>query len=163
MPTFYYNANSEGYRKSILRSNKATIGLPGNVFPVKTDDGDDIYLSTAIFTEAATIVVSTLDCRPGEKFAYTVLVTNRKAPGVSSATAGYVKDAAKTVASNVAKTVAGAGVAARFAVGRIVGGVVGMLLGADNTGMGASLYHTVQQIKSAAGRQVQLFIGGEKA
>lgn len=166
MATFYYNAKAEAHRKSLLRSQKPTIGLPSNVFPVRTDDGDEIHLSTAIFTESATIVVTTLDCKVGEKFTYSVLVTNGKAPGMSSATAGYAKDAAKQVAGNAAKVAAGATAVGKFvrgqAAGFAAGAVVGGLLGADKTGMGASIYHTVREIRSAAGRLVEVYIGGEK-
>jgi hypothetical protein len=163
MASFFYNAKSEAYHKMVMQSKEPTIQMPDNVFPVKTDDGDTIYLPTTIFTESATIGVSTLDCAVNEKFTYVVSVMNTKGSLMSSQNAGLAKAAASQVASNVAKTAAGAGFVARSLVGNVVGGPVGALLGADKTGMGADDYHTIKDMKSAAGRNVRLFISGEKA
>lgn len=163
MPTYYYNAETESLRQAIARQKGPTVGLPSNVFPVKTDDGEDIYLPVALFTGAASIVVHTPDCRAGEPFSYSVLVTtNRRKKGVGSDIAGLSKTAAGAITSNIAKTVAGAGLAARFALSQVVGGVVGAFLGADKTGVGADLYHTVRHLKSAHGTPVIVFVGGER-
>lgn len=162
MPTYYYNTETEALRRAITRSNGPSIGLPKDVFPVKTDDGEDIYLPIKMFTGAASVVVQTPDCKVGQPFSYSVLVTNRRAKRLSADAASLSKTAAGSIASNIAKTVAGVGLAARFAISQAAGALVGAFVGAEKTGAGADLYHTVLHLKSARGTPVICFVGGER-
>lgn len=164
MANYYYNSDAEALRRSITRPKGPSIGLPNDVFVVRADDGEEFHLPTSLFTQSASIVVNTTDCRPGGDD-YSILVVNRKATG-SQAAAQFVgrklgETAFKQVIKQGVQALVGAlGGSAVFGSG--AGTVVGGMLVSSPTGMGASHYHTTRFIRSTGGKRAILFIGGEK-
>ena len=79
MATVFYSAETEALRRSLLSGDGPSIGVPGNVFVVRTDGGEEIHLPTDLLDEYATIVVTTPECT-ADFSGHVVMVTNRETP-----------------------------------------------------------------------------------
>ena len=90
MPTYFYSAQTEALRRSLEKSTKPSIGIPSNVFVVRTDEGDEVHIPTETLDKFATIVVSTPPCT---KKGYSILVSVTNRAKRAGSTRGIVKDA----------------------------------------------------------------------
>lgn len=167
MATYFYSARDENNRIARLARNGPVLSLPGDLFSVTADDGEEIHIPTSYLSRNAVVTITQpTECSINQKYHYTVLVYHQKAGSrLSSSSKDFVTQAASSTASN-ATSGALAGVVAsgatRFAVGFAAGmgtgAVVGSALGARKTGSDATHYDRVETGKSVGGKHVVYFI-----